>query len=93
MVLLGVIINNWGHIIAFGGRGFIGGDFYYLGARLLATCRKGCLHQRRIFDSGAERSHSTLKGYIYIIHLHHKSFAYLLVLQSSIMKLTKKKFV
>ena len=54
---------------------------------------KGCLHQRRIFDSGAERSHSILKVYNYIIHLHHKSFSYLLVLQSSIMNLTKKKFV
>ena len=37
-VLLGVIINNWGHIITFRGRGFIGGDYHYLGARLLATC-------------------------------------------------------
>ena len=36
-VLLGVIINNWGHIITFWGRGFIGGDYHYLGARLLAT--------------------------------------------------------
>ena len=34
---MGVIINNWGHIITFWGRGFIGGDYHYLGARLLAT--------------------------------------------------------
>ena len=33
----GVIINNWGHIITFWGRGFIGGNYHYLGARLLAT--------------------------------------------------------
>ena len=26
-----------GHIITFWGRGFIGGDYHYLGARLLAT--------------------------------------------------------
>ena len=34
---MGVTINNWGHIITFWGRGFIGGDYHYLGARLLAT--------------------------------------------------------
>ena len=44
-----VIINNWGHIITFWGRGFIGGDYHYLGARLLATYSRaralavGCL--------------------------------------------------
>ena len=32
-----MIINNWGHIITFWGRGSIGGDYHYLGARLLAT--------------------------------------------------------
>ena len=32
--LLGVIINNWRHIITFGGRGFIKGDYHYFGARL-----------------------------------------------------------
>ena len=37
---MGVIINNWGHIITFWGRGFIGGDYHYLGARLLATSVK-----------------------------------------------------
>ena len=42
-VWLGVIINNWGHIITFLGRGFIGGDYHYLGAWLLATCIKGAL--------------------------------------------------
>ena len=36
-VLLGVIINNWGHNITFWGWGLIGGDYHYLGARLLAT--------------------------------------------------------
>ena len=36
-VLLGVIINNWGLIITFWGRGFIGSEYHYLGARLLAT--------------------------------------------------------
>ena len=36
-VLLGVIINNWGHIITFWGQGFIGGDYFFWGARLLAT--------------------------------------------------------
>ena len=46
---MGVIINNWGHIITFWGRGFIGGDYHYLGARLLATYSRaralavGCL--------------------------------------------------
>ena len=37
---MGVIINNWGHIITFWGRAFIGGDYHYLGARLLATYTK-----------------------------------------------------
>ena len=32
-----MIIDNWGHIITFWGRGFIGGNYHYLGARLLAT--------------------------------------------------------
>ena len=32
-----MIFNNWGHIITFLGRGFIGGDYHYLGARLIAT--------------------------------------------------------
>ena len=35
-----MIINNWGHIITFWGRGFIGGDYHYLGARLLATYKE-----------------------------------------------------
>ena len=31
----------WGHIITFWGRGFIGGVYHYLGARLLATLLPG----------------------------------------------------